>query len=1295
MEETTKKRSKNPYKNANFFSRISFVWMIKIFRLGYRRELEESDLYEPLKSHSSSFLGEKLYSLWQEEEIKCKNKKSSNKPSLIRALIKCFKGRIMMIGLAQGFLEIIIKLPQPIVLSKVIKYFSGTEQMSKNEAYLWASILVMSLTIFTFLMHPCVHAMVHMGMKFRIACSSLIFRKILKISKTSLETKTTVGQIVNMLSNDVSRFDYALFGLNYIWIAPIQIIIMTYIMYQEVGWSALIGMAVLVLTMPFQGIISKWIVSLTMRASNRTDERLRLMNEIINGVQVIKMYAWERPFSALVDKARAKEISTIKQSCFVDAITLTFETYIPRLCIFATIFSYIMFGNGIAASSVYMVTAYYNELKYSFNISFCYCIQFLAKTLVTIRRIEEFMLYKEIKRQTRKEFSFLNVKDTELLIETNEKKSIPMKVAISLQDFTAKWSAHSHDDTLKNITFVAKIGSLNAIIGPVGSGKTSLLLAILSELPMQGGNINVQGKIAYASQEPWIFSANVKQNILFGQKMNQQRYDRVVKVCQLERDLALFPFGDKTIIGEKGVNLSGGQRARINLARAVYAEADVYLLDDPLSAVDSKVGKGIFNECIDEFLRGKTRILVTHQFQYLKNADNIIVLNNGGIKAEGTFTELQGFRLDFIKVLQTTNGGSDDIVDQDVIKIIKQISITSSTPNNLSDEDPKEISEARSFGSISGMVYLSYFKAVGSICLVLLVIFLSLLFQLAATGTDKFLAIWVNEEEISATINDQNQFPDRYWYVYVYCGLTAATVIIVYCQVFMFYEMCMRSSKNLHSKMFKNIIRATMSFFHANSPGRIINRFSKDIGAIDRNLPMSMLDITQIGLSLVAVITITITVNPWFAIPTIITGAVCYFLRDVYISTSRSVKRLDGITRSPVFNYVSSTAQGLTTIRAFNSEHLVKKEFDDRQDVHSTAYFIFLSASRTFGAYIELIYTMYINIVIFLFLTLDDAQVVGNVGLVITQCLSIAVALQWCLRQTAEVENQMTSVERVLEYSKLKEEPSLESKPENKPPKDWPTEGRVQFEQVNLRYSPDGATVLQNLSFSIEPKEKIGIVGRTGAGKSSLLSALFRLAYLEGEIYIDGIPTSSLGLHDLRSKISIIPQEPVLFAGTLRKNLDPFDEYSDDTLWHALAEVELNQVVIDMGPGLSMHVSDGGTNFSLGQRQLLCLARAIVKNNKILLLDEATANVDPQTDELIQETIRKRFEHCTVLIIAHRLNTVMDCDRFIVMDAGTMVEFDKPMRLLERKQGFLYDMVQNTGPEMADFLAKMAKTTSL
>ena len=344
---------------------------------------------------------------------------------------------------------------------------------------------------------------------------------------------------------------------------------------------------------------------------------------------------------------------------------------------------------------------------------------------------------------------------------------------------------------------------------------------------MQDGNINVQENISYASQEPWIFSANVKQNILFGQTMNQERYDRVIKVCQLERDFNLFPFGDRTIIGEKGVNLSGGQRARINLARAVYAEADVYLLDDPLSAVDSQVGKGIFNECIDEFLKGKTRILVTHQFQYLKNADHIIVLNNGSIEAEGTFTELQGSGLDFINVLQTTNSGSgDDIIDRTAIKFNRRNSLTTWEPTNtITNKDPEEIAETRSFGSISGMVYLSYFKAVGSVCLVLLVLLLSLLFQLAATGTDKFLAIWINEEEVFATAKDGNHFPDRDWYVYVYCGLTVATVVLVYCQVFMFYEMCMRSSQNLHSNMFNSIIRATMSFFHTNSPGRIINRY--------------------------------------------------------------------------------------------------------------------------------------------------------------------------------------------------------------------------------------------------------------------------------------------------------------------------------------------------------------------------------------------------------------------------------------------------------------------------------------
>ncbi|XP_015109425.1 probable multidrug resistance-associated protein lethal(2)03659 isoform X2 [Diachasma alloeum] len=1212
--------------------------------------------------------------------------------------------------------EIKSSVLQPLALGRLLRYYS-TDTVTKTEAYLYAGGVILCSAVNIFVVHPYMMAILHMGMKMRVACCSLIYRKALKLSRTALG-ETTVGQAVNLLSNDVNRFDVAIIFLHYLWIGPLETAIITYFMYQEVNISAVIGVASLLMFIPLQGWLGKKSSVLRLRTAIRTDERVRLTNEIISGIQAIKMYTWEHPFSALIENARKREIKVIRATSYIRGVVISFIMFTTRSSLFLTILSYILLSpdNQINAEKIFMITAYYNILRQTMTVFFPQGITQMAEAAVSIRRLQEFLMYDEIyssKTETDKDSGETYTQAKQANGSADTKLDGEKMGSIVLQNVSAKWSGSEHEDTLTNIDMNIQPGRLVAVVGQVGAGKSSLLNVILKELKISKGTIDVHGNIAYASQEPWLFAGSVRTNILFGRKMEPKRYDQVVKVCQLKRDFSLLPYGDKTIVGERGISLSGGQRARINLARAVYSEAPIYLFDDPLSAVDAHVGKHMFEECIEKYLRGKTRILVTHQIQFLRNVEKIYVMRDGGIEAEGTYDELAVRGVDFGRLLESTAPQAEESASATVSRSnsrrtsVTSVSSTMTNDNSKVQAEPDEIAEMRTKGSIGGHIYGSYFTAGGNWCIAMIIFILCAGAQLAASGGDYFIAFWVNLEEEDQGYKSKNatilkneaatnstdstgyaRIFERDTCVYIFSGLTVATITITLIRSFAFFEYCMKASQKLHDKMFRSISRATMRFFNTNTSGRVLNRFSKDMGAIDELLPMALIDCVQIGLALLGIVVVVGVANPWLMVPTVVIGVLFYFLRVIYLATSRSIKRLEGITRSPVFSHLNATLQGLATIRAFEAETVLTKEFDQHQDLHSSAWYMFIASSRAFGFWLDIFCLVYIALVTLSFLILPDSAdntEGGNVGLAITQSIGLTGMFQWGMRQSAELENQMTSVERVLEYTNLESEPALESAPDKKPRESWPEEGTIQFKNVYLSYAPGEPPVLKNLNFEIRKKEKVGIVGRTGAGKSSLISALFRLADIEGNIIIDGVETSEIGLHDLRSKISIIPQEPFLFSGSLRRNLDPFDLYPDSLLWGALEDVELKEM------GLTAHINEGGSNLSVGQRQLVCLARAIVKNNRILVLDEATANVDPRTDELIQKTIRVKFAECTVLTIAHRLNTVMDSDRILLMDAGQVVEFDHPHILLQNEAGYLLSMVKETGKMMQDVLTAVAK----
>ncbi|GLV41664.1 uncharacterized protein CBL_06893 [Carabus blaptoides fortunei] len=1296
----------NPRENANFLSALTFWWIMPTFVTGFKRDLDEKDMTETLRTHQSAYLGDKLALAWEKELTKVDKKgRSRGSPSLKMALTRVFGWEVMLYGLILAFVEIGLRMLQPLALGQLISYYRPNQtEISETDAYLYASGVIGCSLANVFVIHPYMMAILHMGMKMRVACCSLIYRKALKLSKTALG-ETTVGQVVNLLSNDVNRFDIAVIFIHYLWIGPVETVIVTYFLYEQVGVSAIIGVVSMLLFIPLQGYFGKRSSILRLRTAIRTDERVRLMSEIISGIQVIKMYTWEKPFAALVAFARKNEIKSIRATSYIKGILLSFIMFTTRISIFASVLAYVLFGNYITAEKVFVLTSYYNILRQTMTIFFPQGIALVAEALVSVNRLQKFLLYDE----TELAVEFLRMEREEKANAEKYKQNGTLAEArvvenrdkgIVLKHASAKWHGNVADNTLTDINMTVKPGRLTAIVGPVGAGKSSLLHAILKELPLSEGSVEVNGEVSYASQEPWLFAGSVRQNILFGLPMDRARYKTVVRKCSLERDFQLFPYGDKTIVGERGVSLSGGQRARINLARAVYKQADIYLLDDPLSAVDTHVGKELFEKCITGYLREKTVILITHQLQYLKEVDHLIILNNGAMQAEGTYHELKDSGLDFAQMMEAEEVKEEKDEEKKML-VMRQNSIQSvASMEEKTIEAPAEVEEQRTKGHVSSAVYKAYFGAGGNVCVVFTMFLLFVVAQLLASAGDYFITFWVNLEESrmlkgNGTIYEHE--PESFWdfsrnvCIYVFSAISALTVIISFLRSFVFFTTCMRASRHLHDNMFTSLTRATMRFFNTNTSGRILNRFSKDMGAIDEQLPSAMIDVLQIGLQLIGIIVVVGVVNPWLLIPTVGVGFVFYFLRIFYLSTSRSVKRLEGVTRSPVFGHLNASLQGLTTIRAFKAQAILEQEFDNHQDLHSSAWFLFIASSRAFGFWLDLVCIIYIAMVTLSFLVLGGEQFGGNVGLAITQSIALTGMFQWGMRQSTELENQMTSVERVLEYSNLESEPPLESAPDKKPPQSWPERGRVQFQDVYLKYSPDDPPVLRNLNFTIEPKEKVGIVGRTGAGKSSLIAALFQLTETDGAILIDGRNSKDLGLHDLRSKVSIIPQEPVLFSGTMRKNLDPFDEYSDEVLWKALEEVELKQAVADLAGGLNSKMSEGGSNFSVGQRQLVCLARAIVRNNRILVLDEATANVDPQTDTLIQKTIRSKFAECTVLTIAHRLHTVMDSDKVLVMDAGTMVEFDHPHVLLQNKKGFLYNMVQQTGFSMTENLTRIAE----
>uniref|UniRef100_A0A3Q2PI33 Multidrug resistance-associated protein 4 n=1 Tax=Fundulus heteroclitus TaxID=8078 RepID=A0A3Q2PI33_FUNHE len=1233
-----------------------FSWLTPLLHVGHKQRLNQNDMYSVLPEDRSERLGEELQRFWAHEERRAA--KELRDPKLSRVLIKAYGKSYALAGVYVFSLEA-IKVVQPLLLGKIIEFFENYRQEDTGSLYMaygYAAAMSVSTFGLTILQHLYYYQVIRIGMRIRVAMCHMIYKKALRLSSEAMG-QTTTGQIVNLLSNDVNRFDEIILNLHYLWVGPLQALVIIVFLWKEIGPSCLTGVAVIALMMPVQTWFGKLFERALCRSKTAvlTDSRIRIMSEVVSGIRIIKMYAWEKPLSALITEVRGKEIHQIMKSSYLRGLNMASFFASSKITVFVTFTVYALLGNTITASSVFVTVSLYGTIKLTVTLFFPLAIEKLSETVVSIHRIK------------RKTFGLQ-------LEEMKENLDSP---------------------SLQNISVAVKANQLLAVIGPVGAGKSSLLSAILGELPHDTGELSVKGQLTYASQQPWVFPGTIRSNILFGREMNRKKYERVLRACALKKDLELLPDGDLTLIGDRGATLSGGQKARINLARAVYQDADIYLLDDPLMKLC------LFSlplctciQCICGLLKNKCRLLVTHQLQYLKAADQILVLREGHVMGQGTYSELQSSDLDVVSLL-TKDVEPSHSADSDKVSLYSQrtnfshgshCSHSSLLPSDstCSDQLPVEAActlaeESRAEGNVDSHIYLKYFTA-GSNALVLLVSSQLLpqhLFRQAFTS-----AVRVRIHRGLMPMPDVRPAA-------LSAGLTVAAVIFGFVRSLLIFHGLVKSAQTLHNNMFNAVLRTHVHFFDVNPIGRILNRFSKDIGQMDSMLPITFVDFYQLFLQNVGVVAVAASVIPLILIPVVPLLLFFLYLRRYYLHTSRDIKRLESTTRSPVFSLLSSSLQGLWTIRAFRAEEKLKRTFDSCQDRHTEAWFLFLMTSRWFALRLDSICSTFITFTAFGCIIFRDGLEAGQVGLVLTYAVTLVGNFQWTVRQSAEVENMMTSVERVVEYTELESEAAWET--EKRPPPDWPSRGTVIFDSVNFSYTGDGPLVLKDISATIQPSEKVGIVGRTGAGKSSLISALFRLAEPQGKIYIDGVLTSEIGLHDLRQKMSIIPQDPVLFTETVRKNLDPFNQHTDEELWEALEEVQLKPVVEDLPGKLETVLAESGSNFSVGQRQLVCLARAILRRNRILIIDEATANVDPRTDELIQKTIRDKFRECTVLTIAHRLNTIIDSDRILVLDSGSIQELDRPFTLLQNQDGALYKLVQQTGAAEAAALLESAR----
>ncbi|KAJ7639312.1 ABC protein [Roridomyces roridus] len=1349
----------SPYVTASFISRLTYSWYTPMMMLGFQRTLQASDLWKMGPEQEAGYLTDKLEAAWAARiaAAEAHNERLANgqiKPPFMKRAWWAVQGREKRAerhrwwreeggkqepSLAWSLNDVLGKmfwkaglykvcqdtsqLMGPLLIKSLINFAkaraaaaaAGDEPPGVGRGIGMAIGLLCLIILASVCQHQFFFASMTSGVFARAALTGMLYRRTLHFTPASrLEHPNSA--ILNHISTDVSRVDTCAQWFHAAWTAPIQTTICLIILLVFLGPSALAGFALFILIIPLQERMLGAQHRYRRESMKYTDARSFTFLEIISSMRVVKYFCYEKSFLARIFEMRKQELRQVRKIQHNQSLNNAMAFSLPVLTATLAFVTYTKTTEKFDVAVIFASFSLFQLLRYP--------MMFLPRALsaTTDARIALKRLSRTFRAPVRQGEPFIIDRDMELAVwaegvgwvweavndpSKDEGKGKKAKVdkekpVVSEKEDLNSSSVSLEPFALKNISLSIPRQSLVALVGRVGSGKSSLLQGLIGDMRSTGGKWAFGGSVAYCPQTAWIQNATLRENVLFGRPYEEERYWRVIEAACLLPDLALLADGDLTEIGEKGINLSGGQKQRVNIARAMYYNADVYIFDDPLSAVDAHVGKALFNGAIRGLIaEGKTVLLVTHALHFLAHCDYIYTLSNGSIMEEGTYPELVARGGVFAALDREFGGGTQkkrgsgkegEEEDAPMIQVmsVEDAKARSKAAGTGKKEGKLMVKEKRTTGGVEWRVYGQYMKAGGGWVTVPAVVLAAVLMQSSAVINSYVLVWWQ-----ANTFNKPFSF---YQTLYALLGVSQSFFTLVMGYTLDFFSV--RVSRNLHDMTILNVFHAPMSFFDTTPMGRIMSIFGKDIDAIDNNLPISMRMFTLALAQVLGSVIVISILEPYFLIAACaIIIAFGYFLQ-FYRATALETKRLDALLRSVLYAHLSESLTGLPTIRSYGEIPRFIKGNAYHIDLQNRALFLTVTYQRWLAIRLDACGAVLVFLVGIFAAVGVSGITAGQIGLILTYTTTISSMLAVTTRMSAEVENYMNSVERVIHYASsgaVPQEAPHESTPENKPPPHWPSHGAIQFKDVTMSYRPGLPNILHGISLEIKAGERVGIVGRTGAGKSSLTLCLLRIVEYLGQIIVDGVDIGKIGLTDLRANIAIIPQEPTLFSGTVRAALDPFSKYDDARLWAALrrsylvesrpstpagSETELNRNSNRIT--LDTIIEQDGANLSVGERSLLNLARALVKDSRVVVLDEATASVDLETDNKIQHTIQTQFRNHTLICIAHRLRTILSYDRILVLDGGKIVEFDTPLNLFSNMEGIFRSLCDKSNISSGD-----------